>query len=181
MSASLELFARDGYDSTTIDSIARRAKISKGLIYNYYDSKKSILLAIYEDAMRQGMVMIDRHKDKKDQYERMRCMIGDFFDMLESNPEYLKLIFVVSLQPGALKDTKEYSKQMYDRNQEMIGMIYSKATKNDPYRGLMLDALLDGIMINYIRFGSQYPLAALKEKVIKEYCTKPQRNPQKKN
>jgi AcrR family transcriptional regulator len=173
LTASLQLFAQNGYDSTTIDSIAKKAKISKGLIYNYYDSKKSILLAIYEDAMRQGMAMFERHKDKKDQYENMKGIILDFFDLLEGNPEYLKLIFIVSLQPGVLKDTKEYTRQMYERTQEMIGAIYAKANKKDPYAGMILDALLDGIMINYIRFGSQYPLAAIKERVIKQYCIKP--------
>jgi TetR/AcrR family transcriptional regulator len=33
-SASLELFANKGYDATSIESIAKKAGISKGLIYN---------------------------------------------------------------------------------------------------------------------------------------------------
>ena len=41
--ASLELFAKQGFQSTSISQIAKKAGISKGLIYNYFDSKVDLL------------------------------------------------------------------------------------------------------------------------------------------
>ena len=35
MNTALELFALHGYESTTINQIAKNANISKGLLYNY--------------------------------------------------------------------------------------------------------------------------------------------------
>ena len=40
---ALELFATKGYHSTSISMIARTAGISKGLLYNYYESKEDLL------------------------------------------------------------------------------------------------------------------------------------------
>lgn len=41
--SALKLFAENGYHSTSISKIAKSAKISKGLIYNYFESKESLL------------------------------------------------------------------------------------------------------------------------------------------
>ena len=43
MNVALELFAENGFHATSISQIAKKAKISKGLTYNYFESKKEIL------------------------------------------------------------------------------------------------------------------------------------------
>ena len=43
LDTSLELFAEKGFHATSISQIAKKAKISKGLIYNYFESKDDIL------------------------------------------------------------------------------------------------------------------------------------------
>jgi AcrR family transcriptional regulator len=171
LSASLELFANKGYDATSIESIAKKAGISKGLIYNYYDSKKSILLAIFDDVMNEGEKLVNKQKNVSDAKERMKGMIEQVFDMLETSPEYLKLLMVLSLQPGVMEETKDFSQEMFKRNQQMIGSVFNKGKEKDPIKGFMLDAMIDGILLNYVRYGNQYPIAALKERIIKDYCT----------
>ena len=171
LSASLDLFANKGYDATSIESIAKKAGISKGLIYNYYDSKKDILIAIFSDARDQGEHIIESLKSGNNAAQKVRGIVEMYFDMLEKNPEYFKLIAVLSLQPGVMEDTKEWTGEMFKRNQELIGSIFNKGKHKDPIKGLMLDAMLDGILLNFIRYGSKYPMAALKERIINEYCT----------
>jgi len=46
--ASLELFSKQGFQSTSISQIARKAGISKGLIYNYFESKLELLEKLME-------------------------------------------------------------------------------------------------------------------------------------
>ncbi|MEJ2103763.1 MAG: TetR/AcrR family transcriptional regulator, partial [Ignavibacteriaceae bacterium] len=43
---ALELFALNGYHATSISKIAKSAGISKGLLYNYYESKEQLLNAV---------------------------------------------------------------------------------------------------------------------------------------
>lgn len=43
-------FAKKGYDGARIDAIARRCKISKNLIYHYFDGKEALFIAVLERA-----------------------------------------------------------------------------------------------------------------------------------
>ena len=49
MAAALELFARDGFGSTSIKAVAKRAGVSPALIYTYFESKDALLRAIFEE------------------------------------------------------------------------------------------------------------------------------------
>lgn len=44
--AACELFAQKGYDAVGMDELARKAGLSVGTLYNYYDSKPAVLLAV---------------------------------------------------------------------------------------------------------------------------------------
>ena len=171
LSAALELFANKGYDATSIDSIAKKAGISKGLIYNYYESKKSILLAIFADAMNIGEQMVKAQKDVKDPNERIKMMVNGVFDMMHEQPEYMKLLTVLSLQPGVMAETKDFTKEAYKKSAEWASLITGKDKKKGLIEGLMMGALMDGVALNFIIYGDQYPLDALKKQIIKDYCT----------
>lgn len=43
-------FARKGYDGARVDEIVRRSKVSKNLIYHYFDSKDALFVAVLERA-----------------------------------------------------------------------------------------------------------------------------------
>ena len=49
MSVALKLFAEKGYHATSISQIAVKAKVSKGLMYNYFSSKEDLLDEIIEE------------------------------------------------------------------------------------------------------------------------------------
>ncbi|MCK5693371.1 MAG: helix-turn-helix transcriptional regulator, partial [Bacteroidales bacterium] len=63
MDAALELFASEGYSHCSISQLAAHAGISKGLMYNYFDSKEALLVAIIEEGMQDIMAMIDPNQD----------------------------------------------------------------------------------------------------------------------
>jgi AcrR family transcriptional regulator len=47
VSEALQLFARDGYEQTTMESIAEAAEVSPSTLYRYFPSKEQIILARY--------------------------------------------------------------------------------------------------------------------------------------
>ncbi len=51
LEAALELFVEHGYRRTTIDMIAEKTELSKGLVYFYFSSKDEILSQIIKDAL----------------------------------------------------------------------------------------------------------------------------------
>jgi len=171
LSAALELFANKGYDATSIDSIAKKAGISKGLIYNYFESKKSILLAIFSDAMKMGEDMIMEQATIKDPLLRKKAIIELTFDMISKRPEYVKLLTVMSLQPGVMAETKDFIKNAYKKTEEWGKVITGKGKKDGIIESLMIGAMMDGITLNFIMYGERYPMEELKKAIIKLYCT----------
>jgi AcrR family transcriptional regulator len=49
--AGLALFGEKGYESTSIDEIARRAKLAVGTFYQHFRSKRQLLLALMDELL----------------------------------------------------------------------------------------------------------------------------------
>ncbi len=49
LKTAVKLFAKNGFDATSVDEISEKSGINKGLIYSYFRSKEKILETIYQD------------------------------------------------------------------------------------------------------------------------------------
>src|SRR5690554_4191410 len=63
--AARELFRRYGYKKTSVNEIARRAKLAKATIYKYFDSKEMVLHAILMDYIRESVEELLAKYNKK--------------------------------------------------------------------------------------------------------------------
>lgn len=63
MDVALERFANEGYFATTINQIAKHAGISKGLMYNYFESKEALLLEIIHRSIKEAYSYFDINND----------------------------------------------------------------------------------------------------------------------
>ncbi len=66
---SLRLVAQRGYDRTTLREVAQQAGVSVGLLYRYFPSKRSVLMALYDElsvefASRAGAMPAGRWRDR---------------------------------------------------------------------------------------------------------------------
>jgi AcrR family transcriptional regulator len=176
IAAALELFAHKGYDATSIDSIAKKAGISKGLIYNYFESKEKVLRAIFDDAMQVGDEILARYKGLKDPYEIMRRMTEDTFEFLRTKKQYCQLLTAISLQPGVMGDMEDFIDSAFQKNMKLITGLYKQIGDKDPYvSGLMVSAVLDGVSLGYCMLGDNYPLDKMEKRIIQDFCTAPKK------
>ena len=56
LDAALHVFAEDSYHGASMSAVAKRAKVSKGLIYNYFKSKEEILVSLVVDVFDEVVV-----------------------------------------------------------------------------------------------------------------------------
>ena len=98
MDSALFLFAHNGFNGTTISQIAKHAEISKGLIYNYFDSKEELLEGILNKGIDAMLKIFDPNHDGVLEAHEMEYFINESFNMIIKNREYWKLYFTVSLQ-----------------------------------------------------------------------------------
>src|SRR5271167_1051054 len=52
LDAAEALYAEKGWDSVTVDQVARSARLSRALVYVYFKDKEELLFAVGERAMR---------------------------------------------------------------------------------------------------------------------------------
>jgi AcrR family transcriptional regulator len=69
--SSLKLFANKGFHGTSISDIAKAAGISKGLAYNYFESKQKIVEAIFEEAISTGSELEKELNSIKNPYKKL--------------------------------------------------------------------------------------------------------------
>lgn len=49
VAASIELFDRDGYEGTSLDSVCRAISVTKGALYRHFPSKQALAVAVVEE------------------------------------------------------------------------------------------------------------------------------------
>jgi TetR/AcrR family transcriptional regulator len=102
-SSAEELFLSQGYHSTTIEQIARKAGVSVGSVYVYFRNKEGLCLALLDKALdvqeRYLSEAIDRDDDPVASLRRLgRAYLRFFLD----HPRYFKLLMF--LEHGGLGD-----------------------------------------------------------------------------
>jgi len=62
--AAMDLFARDGFDGTSVDAIAEEAGVSKRTIYNHYGDKENLFLSVVQHGFEALMTVVIGIMDK---------------------------------------------------------------------------------------------------------------------
>ncbi len=170
LNSALKLFAEKGFHGTSISDIAKEAEISKGLIYNYFNSKNSILESIFDELLRIGEEIEKDTFADDDPYEQLQRMIKRSFKYVEEDPTYWKLIVNLMLQPEILKQTKIVFNNFNDRvMKEMVGIFRKIGIQNAPLEARILGGMIDGVFLHYLFDMEGYPLERVKKMMLKKY------------
>ena len=164
---ALGLFAENGFHATSISQIAQKAKISKGLAYNYFESKFDILKDIIYNGFDEFFGGFDVNQDNRVTDEEYYAFIRKSFALVKQNPRYWKLYYSLMLQPVV---TDSLSNEFIDRSKPVMAMMYNFiVTKGsqDPEGDLMaIGSMLEGAMLYAVVTPDIFPIDQLVEKII---------------
>lgn len=150
MQAALELFAREGYHSTSISGIARYAGISKGLLYNYFKSKEDLLDSIMAHGISKFHDILGEIQDELDTPEELKYYIHGGFSMIRREPEYYRLMFSVFFQPGVMEASHNQYRQTADHLIRDIARYFETKGDSQPLeKARLLGNIIDGVGLNY--------------------------------
>lgn len=167
--AAFELFANEGYSKTSIAAVAKKAGISKGLIYHYFDSKQAILEAIFDQLVALGDEMLE-FPDEFGPAEKIKQTLEQTFEFIEKETGMGRLMVSLALQPGVFDSLKPKLDKVQERQRLMFKEIMWDLGYSKPeLEAYQLGALMDGVLMGYITMGEDYPLAELKKKIMEEY------------
>ncbi len=170
LDTALRLFAEQGYHKTTIQLIAKEAGISKGLVYNYFESKESLLNEIFTLGMNELTQDLELDKDGILTREKLIYYINITFLKLKGNTIFYQLFFSLIIQPQVFSIFQDKFLNLIIPFLNILEKYYE--TKGIKYSGAMshlFGAVLDGVGIDYIVNRNNFPLEDVKKLVIEMF------------
>jgi AcrR family transcriptional regulator len=164
---SLQLFARHGYESTTIRMIAQESGISLGLLYNYFSGKPEVLKTIFEISVVdiKKSFMIQEECDSPQ--SKLALLLDQIFLAVHRNLLFYKLFYSLRLQPPV---QKMLQKELNGLNAFIVAnlesMLVELGEKEYQHKALVLHALLDGASNHYVMHSRSYPLDDVKRSIL---------------
>ena len=179
LAVALKLFAQNGYQGTSIAQIAKKAKISKGLMYNYFKNKEKLLEAIVLEGFSKimeldyGLTKFDKPADK------LKSLIDETLNNLSDNFTYWQLYTALLVQPLVQKkfERKFYQFREYfiSSMAEIFRLLDSSNPKLDSF---LLGTHFDGLALNFIAAPDDFPMEEIKQALYNQY-SKPKRKKKK--
>jgi AcrR family transcriptional regulator len=171
MDTALEVFAAHGYESASISMIAKKADVSKGLMYNYFVSKEDLLGKIMMEGIDEMLPLIDPDKDGVLTKEEFIFLIDESFRIMKEKINFYRLYFSLMMQPSVMKLFADKLNEVAAPYIKIfVAYFEKKGSKNPMLEAIMVGALLDGIGFNYAFNPDAYPLddvvALVKEKLV---------------
>lgn len=170
LDSSLKLFANKGFHGTSISDIAKAAGISKGLAYNYFESKEKILEAIFEDALNTGNVLQEKLDELDDPHKKIALIINSMFDYIRYEGEYWRLYFAMSLQPEIFAASQPVNIKFAQFYLEIIAQLFKEIGIKEPMsEARLFFAGLDGLGLQYFFYGKKFPFEKMKKYYLEKY------------
>ncbi len=173
METALELFATEGYFPTSISRIADKAGISKGLLYNYFESKEELIREIIFSGFDNLDRLFDPNKDGVLTKDELRFFIERLFALMQEERHFWHLYFGLFLQPPVMKLVEGRLNEILITYLSILSGYFEGQGYDDPEtEALLFGALLDGISFNFILNADNFPVEKVKKKLIANYCGK---------
>jgi AcrR family transcriptional regulator len=167
VSAALELFAKKGFSATTTDEIARKAKVSKGLIFSYFPSKEDLLINILDDSIERWFSHFKEVERGRTPQEKFNLLIDGWLDLILKEPLIVRLGLQLNLDDTfrsvVKKKGDEYINRFFSSVRDLLTKLGSKNPDLDCY---LLMFFFDGVTANYTVAPELFPIGSIKNHFV---------------
>lgn len=149
---ALRLFSSNGYEATSISVIAKEAGISKGLMYNYFESKEELLLSLFDDYFRLLGSLLNPNDDNQITNEEMDSFFGALTRSLKEKHGYWLLFFQLSMQPDVLRLilSKLHNAGTMMEHRNLLWNYFATRFENPEEEFLFFNTIIKGFSLIYV-------------------------------
>jgi AcrR family transcriptional regulator len=169
LDAASEVFTTRGYHAAAMDDIADAAGVSKPVLYQHFESKRDLYLALLDSSCeRLGEVVADALASTEDNAERVVAAVGAFYDFVSSASGEFRFVF-----ESDLTGDNTVQRRLWQVNNDIadaIARVIAEDTALPVAESKLLAISLVGLAQVSARFwvsaeSAQIPLAEAKELV----------------
>jgi AcrR family transcriptional regulator len=168
LAASLELFAKRGYSGTTTEAIARKAGVSKGLIFTHFATKQEILFAIMDEQFDRVLPRFFLKNDSRPAKEKLTSLVNSWLELIKSDTLLVRLSLQLNLDDEYRKAiTNARGKEYLGRFlSQMKGLFKELGSPEPELNCYLLMFLFDGIVANYTVAPELFPIDEIKDHLM---------------
>jgi AcrR family transcriptional regulator len=167
---ALRLFGERGYASTPVSAIAKAAGVSQGLLYHYFPGKTELLVAIFDDSIRDVRESWARADREPDPRLRLNVLLRAIGVLIRERRAFWAMSYGVRMQPEVLASLKPllepWTREIHDK---LRRYLRDAGWTNTEIEALLLFAQIDGVSQHYVLDPTRYPLDAAIEHLIQRY------------
>ena len=148
LDAALAVFTDKGFDATRVDDIAAAAKLSKGAVYLYFDSKEALLRGLIEREVAPIAHRLRALADsgEADPKETLRLLVTAATELTSNARMFATPKLVLSVAPRFSKIAKYYRKRVIDEAIGAISSLHRKGVASGVFREVDSDAVARMVM-----------------------------------
>ena len=99
--AAIRVFAREGFHRARMETIAHEAGVAVGTIYNYFESKRDVLLAVFEAEFEEQISFFERLRESGLSIpEQIVQILQGHFSLLREKAELAQVLLQERFNPG---------------------------------------------------------------------------------
>lgn len=175
LETALELFARQGYENTTVRSIAQKAGISQGLMYNYFENKEDLLRAIFQRGMADVRESFRQAEEAATPAGQLANLIRGSMEIIGRNRDFWRLLHSLQMQPAVLERLAGDVGGWAMAIREQLRTYLAEAGWDSPDVEVeVLWALIDGVARHYLLQPDAFPLEPVIARIIGLYSPAPE-------
>ncbi len=151
LDAATKVFASKGFRAATTREIAAEAGVSEGTIYNYFDSKYDLLIAMSQRLALESLQQLDDLPPEEDVRAYITALVTDRFDMLAKHMDLIR-----ALMPEVLVDDdlrQAYVEQVLTPALSYLGQYIESRTKAGVFREMKADIVGRAMIGAVMSFG----------------------------
>lgn len=167
LDTALELFAEKGFHQTSISDITRKAGISKGLLYNYFESKDEVLKSIIQTGYEAAYNHLDLNNDHTLARDEFISFMRITFRSVRENPKFWKLYSALVMQPDILDLVKiEYSQKALEIQKMFFNFIMESGSIAPEQDLIAISSLIKGSHLILITAPDYFPGEQFEDTII---------------
>jgi AcrR family transcriptional regulator len=129
LDAAMAVFAERGYDAASVAEIARRADISKSVIYDHFESKAGLYTALLTAQTTELAEHVEAAIPQPGTEGRLRAAVDAYFEFVERQPAAWVML---ERDPPADPELLAIHRRLHEERVETLGALLTPEPPDDP-------------------------------------------------
>jgi AcrR family transcriptional regulator len=169
LETALKLFAEHGYNATPISLIAKTAKVSQGLLYNFFEGKEALLQEIILLGFQDIQASMKNYGSIKDPAKAIEIHVTKTVEIIQKKKEFWRLLHAIRLQGNVLSAMQNQFAEIVSAVTQVFEGVFKKLQYPNPkLEAILFLTQIDGMVILYLQDNAT-PIKKLGQQLIKRY------------